>query len=64
MLVLTRRPGESILIDGGIKVTVLTLCRDTGQVRIGIDAPKEVSIVREELLGRPFRETTLREVEE
>ena len=49
MLVLSRRLGESIIIDGNIKITVL-VC-DRGQVRIGIDAPKDINVVRSELLG-------------
>ncbi len=48
MLVLTRRLGESIVIGENIIVTVLSV--KGGQVRLGIEAPKEVSIQREELL--------------
>ena len=45
MLVLTRRSGESIVIDGDIRIRVL---RSTGsRVRIGIEAPPDVRIVRE-----------------
>ena len=47
MLVLTRRAGEGILVGEGITVTVLEV-KGT-QVRIGIEAPKEVSIYRKEL---------------
>lgn len=47
MLVLTRKPGESIVIGDDIVVTVV---RVAGQkVRLGIDAPKEVRIDREEI---------------
>jgi carbon storage regulator len=49
MLVLTRHPGESIQLDQHITVVVLEVRGD--QVRIGIDAPKEVTIVRTELLS-------------
>ena len=49
MLILTRRPGETILIGDNIQVTVVDV--DRNQVRIGIDAPQEVKIVREELIG-------------
>jgi len=49
MLVLTRREGETLVIDGDIKVTVLSI--KGNQVRIGIDAPKEVPIHRQELLN-------------
>lgn len=47
MLVLTRRAGESILVGDDIVVTVLELGRD--QVRIGIRAPRSVSVHREEV---------------
>ena len=48
-LVLTRRIGESIIIgkDGEIKVTILALRGN--QIRIGIDAPPEVAVNREEI---------------
>ena len=45
MLLLTCSSDESIIIDGGIKITVLEI-RDS-QVKIGIDAPKEVKVYRE-----------------
>ncbi|MFC1772610.1 carbon storage regulator [Pseudomonadota bacterium] len=52
MLVVTRRPGESLVIElptgEQIKVTILAL--KGNQVRIGTDAPPEVTILREELL--------------
>jgi len=50
MLILTRRPQESIIINGNIKITILKMNR--GQVRIGIDAPPEVLILREELVEK------------
>ena len=50
MLLLTRKAQESIIINGNIKITILKL--DRGQVKIGIDAPKEIPILREELIGR------------
>ena len=53
MLVLARRVGESIIIEGGIEITVLSM--EGNQVKIGIDAPKEVNIVRKELLKRVTR---------
>jgi carbon storage regulator len=49
MLILTRRPGETILIGENIKITVLDV--DRNQIRIGIDAPKKIDIVREELVS-------------
>jgi carbon storage regulator len=48
MLVLTRKENESILIGGQIKVTVLGI--RGGQIRLGIEAPKEVAICRSELI--------------
>ncbi len=48
MLVLTRRENESLVIGGDIKLTVLSV--KGGQVRIGIDAPKEIAIHRQEIL--------------
>ncbi|MCG8491683.1 MAG: carbon storage regulator CsrA [Sneathiellales bacterium] len=50
MLILTRRTGESLKVGDDITVTVLGT--KGNQIRIGLDAPKSVSIVREELLGR------------
>ena len=47
MLVLTRRAGESIVIGNDVTVTVLEVRGD--QIRIGIDAPKDVPIHREEV---------------
>lgn len=49
MLILTRRPGEKLVIDGDIVITVLEAGRG-GQVRIGIDAPRKHRILRGELL--------------
>jgi carbon storage regulator len=47
MLILSRRPGDSILIGEGIRLVVLEC--DRRGVRIGIEAPPEVSIVRGEI---------------
>lgn len=47
MLILTRKPGESIYIGDGIKVTIVEV--KGSQIRIGIDAPSEVRIYREEI---------------
>ena len=54
MLILTRRIGESIIIGDDISITIL----DTkyNQVRIGIKAPLEVSVNREEIYKRIQRE--------
>lgn len=48
MLVLTRRRNESIRIADDITVTVVDVGRD-GKVRLGIDAPKDVTVHREEV---------------
>jgi carbon storage regulator len=50
MLVLTRKPGESIVIGNGIKLTVVTV--GPGRVKIGIEAPPHVRIDREEVHAR------------
>lgn len=47
MLVLSRKLGESIIIDNNITVTVVELCGS--RVRLGIEAPQEVPIRRSEL---------------
>jgi carbon storage regulator len=50
MLVLTRRVGEEIIIAGNIRVTVTAIKGD--KVRIGITAPPEVRVDREEIHNR------------
>ena len=50
VLILTRKVGESVLIGDGIKVSVLAV--KGNQVRVGIDAPKDVSVHREEVRER------------
>lgn len=47
MLVLSRRPGESIVVGNQVTITVLEVRGD--QVRIGVDAPREVQVHREEI---------------
>ena len=47
MLVLSRKLNEKIVIDGGIVVTVVKI--DRNQVRLGIEAPANVRIFREEI---------------
>lgn len=48
MLVLSRKPSESIQIGDNIKLTIVRIGSNT--VQIGIDAPKDVSILRSELV--------------
>ena len=55
MLVLTRRPGESIRIGDEISVLVIEIQR--GQVKFAIDAPREVTVQREEIYELVQRET-------
>jgi len=50
MLILTRRVGETVMIGEDIVVTVLGI--KGNQVRIGVQAPKNVAVHREELLKR------------
>ena len=50
MLILSRRPGDAILIDGGIRIVVLAA--DSGGVRLGIEAPSSIGIIREEVVQR------------
>lgn len=48
MLVISRKVGESLVISDNIKITITSLSND--KVSIGVEAPKEVKVVREELL--------------
>ncbi len=50
MLILTRKVGENLLIGDNISITVLSVRGN--QVKIGVDAPKDVSVHREEIYHR------------
>jgi carbon storage regulator len=50
MLILTRRAGESVMVGNDITITVLGV--KGNQVRIGINAPKDVAVHREEIYER------------
>ena len=54
MLILTRRVGEKLVI--GEKVTVTILSVKGKQIRIGIDAPHDISVHREEIFQRVLKE--------
>jgi carbon storage regulator len=55
MLVLSRKFNESIVIDGGIKITVIEIRGN--QIRLGIEAPREVGVMREELVAHAACQT-------
>lgn len=48
MLVISRKADESIVIGGNIEITVCEISKD--KVRIGINAPKDIKIVRKEII--------------
>ena len=62
MLILTRRIGESVIINEDITVTVLGI--KGNQIRVGIEAPRHVSVHREEIYQRMKKEELEEEEEE
>ena len=61
MLILTRRIGEMLMIGDEIKITVLGVRGN--QVRIGIDAPKDISVHRKEVYDQVNEDDDLPKVE-
>ena len=60
MLILTRRVGETLMIGDEVTVTVLGV--KGNQVRIGVNAPKDVSVHREEIYDRIQQEKEGKEI--
>jgi carbon storage regulator len=50
MLILTRRMGESLMVGNDVTITILGI--KGNQVRVGVNAPKEVPVHREEIFAR------------
>ena len=57
LLVLSRKLGESILLDGGIEIQIVKV---QGQkIRLGITAPKDIKVIRAELQGKERKDEIL-----
>lgn len=54
MLILTRRVGEKLIIGENVTVTILGV--KSNQIRIGIDAPRDITVNREEIYQRILKE--------
>jgi carbon storage regulator len=62
MLILTRRVGETLMVGDDVTVTVLGV--KGNQVRIGVNAPKDVAVHREEIYQRIQNETPEEDAED
>lgn len=62
MLILTRRIGESLVVGNNVTITVLGV--KGNQVRVGVNAPKEISVHREEIYKRIQEEKNQKESDE
>ncbi len=57
MLVLTRKPGQTITIGDDIKVTIMEI--KGGQVKLGVEAPKNIAVYREEVYLKVQQENVI-----
>ena len=58
MLVLGRKVGESILLDGGIEIQVVKV--QGSKIRLGVTAPKDIKVIRAELQGKERKDAVVR----
>jgi carbon storage regulator len=58
VLILARHEKESVMIDGGIEITVVEI--DRGRVKLGFSAPKDTTILRKELCEQTGGELSIR----
>ena len=61
MLILTRRAGETVMVGNDVTITVLGV--KGNQVRIGINAPKDIAVHREEIYERIQNEKAAKDAE-
>jgi carbon storage regulator len=59
MLILTRKIGESIIIGDNVNITVIS--HKDGHIKLGIEAPKEISVHREEIYKKIQKEKAIKE---